>query len=72
MQNGHVESFNSRLREECLNEHDFANLVEAQNEIRKWHRYYNYERPHSAIGWRTPIAFLHSNPDDQLSPDKSQ
>jgi putative transposase len=33
MQNGHVESFNSRLREECLNEHDFANLVEAQNII---------------------------------------
>ena len=30
MQNGHVESFNSRLREECLNEHDFSNLSEAQ------------------------------------------
>lgn len=67
MQNGHVESFNSRLREECLNEHDFQNLNDAQHEIRKWHRFYNYERAHSAIGWIPPIAFLQSKNEDQLS-----
>lgn len=71
MQNGHVESFNSRLREECLNEHDFPNLIEAQSQIRKWHRFYNYERAHSALGWIPPIAYLQSSQDDQLSPEKS-
>jgi len=67
MQNGHVESFNSRLREECLNENDFQHLAEAQDLIRKWHRFYNYERAHSAIGWIPPIAYLQSTQEDQLS-----
>ena len=67
MQNGHVESFNSRLREECLNEHDFQNLNDAQERIRKWHRFYNYERAHSAIGWIPPIVYLHSTQEDQPS-----
>jgi putative transposase len=67
MQNGHVESFNSRLREECLNENDFTNLADAQDRIRRWHRFYNYERAHSAIGWIPPIAYLQSTREDQLS-----
>lgn len=71
MQNGHVESFNSRLREECLNEHDFANLTEAQDHIRQWHRFYNYERAHSALDWTTPIAFLRSNHNEPTSPAES-
>ena len=72
MQNGHVESFNGRLREECLNEHDFANLTEARNEIKKWHRFYNYEREHGAIGNVTPISFLRAYENDHPSPEKSQ
>lgn len=71
MQNGHVESFNSRLREECLNEHDFSNLTEAQSQIRKWHRFYNYERAHSALGWIPPVAYLQSSQDEPFSPEKS-
>jgi putative transposase len=67
MQNGHVESFNSRLREECLIEHDFQNLNDATMQIRKWHRFYNYERAHSAIGWIPPIAFLQATREDQPS-----
>jgi len=72
MQNGHVESFNGRLREECLNEHDFSNLSEAQDQIREWHRFYNYERAHSAIGWIPPITYLQSTENDHSSPEKSQ
>ena len=71
MQNGHVESFNGRLREECLNEHDFTNLTEVRDEIRKWHRFYNYEREHGAIGNVTPIAYLRAHQHDNSSPEKS-
>jgi putative transposase len=71
MQNGHVESFNGRLREECLNEHDFQNLAEAKDRIREWHRFYNYERQHSAIGWQTPAAYLQFT-RDHSSLEKSQ
>jgi putative transposase len=71
MQNGHVESFNSRLREECLNEHDFQHLSEARELIAKWHRYYNHERAHSAIGWIPPIAYLRSSQDELISPENS-
>lgn len=72
MQNGHVESFNSRLREECLNEHEFANLTEAQATIRRWHHFYNYERAHSALGWVPPFAYLQATENESTSPEKSQ
>jgi len=77
MQNGHIESFNGRLREECLNEHDFVNLTEARHEIKKWHCFYNYERQHSAIGYATPISYLESSlnehpSNEHPSPEKSQ
>lgn len=72
MQNGHVESFNSRLREECLNEYDFSNLTEARQAIRKWHRFYNYERQHSAIGYATPISYLRSNQNENSSSGNQQ
>jgi putative transposase len=72
MQNGHVESFNGRLREECLNEHDFTSLTHARGEIGKWHRFYNYEREHGAIGNLTPISYLRAYQHDQPHPDKSQ
>ena len=72
MQNGHIESFNSRLREECLNEHDFANIEEARREIRKWHRHYNYEREHGSIGNVTPFSFLQTYQMQSASPEESQ
>jgi len=49
MQNGFVESFNGRLRDECLNEHLFANLSEARQIIEDWRIDYNTTRPHTSL-----------------------
>ncbi len=52
--NAMVESFNGRLRQECLNEHWFMSLEDARDKIEGWRRHYNESRPHSALNWRTP------------------
>src|SRR5436305_161555 len=57
MQNGHVESFNGRLRDECLKASWFRNLVDAREKIGAWRNEYNSERPHSSLGYRTPNEF---------------
>lgn len=57
MQNGHVESFNGRLRDECLNANWFRTLADAREKIRSWRDEYNGERPHSSLGYRTPNEF---------------
>jgi putative transposase len=57
MQNGHVESFNGRLRDECLNANWFVNLGEARQRIERWRREYNSERPHSSLAYRTPEEY---------------
>jgi len=57
MQNGHVESFNGRFRDECLNATWFHNLADARAKIAGWRREYNGERPHSSLGYRTPNEF---------------
>jgi integrase-like protein len=57
MQNGHVESFNGRFRDECLNAHWFRNLADARNKIENWRRDYNSERPHSSLAYRTPDEY---------------
>jgi len=57
MQNGHVESFNGRLRDECLNANWFQNLMDAKAKIAAWREEYNSERPHSSLGYRTPNEF---------------
>jgi len=57
IQNAFIESFNSRFRDECLNEELFHDLKDAQKKIEKWRKYYNEERPHSSIGMKTPNAF---------------
>jgi hypothetical protein len=57
MQNGHVESFNGRLRDECLNANWFRNLFDARAKIAAWRDEYNGERPHSSLGYRTPNEF---------------
>jgi putative transposase len=57
MQNGFVESFNGRLRDECLNEHLFANLNEARQIIEEWRIDYNTNRPHSSLNRLTPTKF---------------
>jgi putative transposase len=55
--NAMVESFNGRLRQECLNEHWFMSLADAQAKIEAWRRFYNEVRPHSALDWRAPAEF---------------
>ena len=57
MQNGHVESFNGKLRDECLNASWFHNLSDAKRKIEKWREEYNRERPHSSLGYRTPEEY---------------
>ena len=52
--NALVESFNGRLRDECLNTNWFLSLADARSKIETWRRYYNESRPHTALGWRTP------------------
>lgn len=56
-QNGYVESFNGKLRDECLNVNWFENLWDARQKIAAWQREYNEERPHSSLGYQTPAAF---------------
>lgn len=57
MQNGRLESFNGKLREECLNISWFQNLFDARRKIAAWRKEYNEERPHSSLGYLTPKAF---------------
>ncbi len=57
IQNGFVESFNGRLRDECLNEHLFAGLAEARRIIAEWRYDYNTTRPHTSLDGLTPIEF---------------
>ena len=58
MQNAFIESFNGRLRDECLNENLFSSLAEARNTLRKWKEDYNHIRPHSALGNIAPAEFV--------------
>jgi putative transposase len=57
MQNGFIESFNGRLRDECLNEHLFTGLGEAGQIIEAWRIDYNTRRPHTSLGGLTPREF---------------
>jgi putative transposase len=57
-QNGKIESFNGRLRDECLNENWFTSLSEAKNIIEAWREDYSIGRPHMALGGKTPQEML--------------
>ena len=57
MQNGHIESFNGRFRDECLNASWFRNLADARAKVEVWRREYNADRPHSSLAYRTPDEF---------------
>ncbi len=56
-QNAFGESFNGRLRDECLNVEWFNNIAEAKVVVEKWRRHYNEERPHSSLKYQTPVEF---------------
>ena len=57
-QNGFIESFNGKLRDECLNETLFATLGDARDTLENWQEDYNWRRPHSALVNMTPMEFL--------------
>jgi putative transposase len=57
VENGFIESFNGRLRDECLNVEWFSSLDDARQQLAKFREHYNRERPHSALADRTPAAF---------------
>jgi putative transposase len=63
VQNAFIESFNSKLRDECLNEHVFMGLAEARQIIDMWRHDYNWCRPHSSLGTLTPREFADQQGD---------
>lgn len=65
MQNGYIESFTGRMRDELLNESLFVDLNHARHNIGTWVADYNTTRPHSSLGYRTPVDYA-----DQLSAPK--
>jgi putative transposase len=68
VQNAFVESFSGRMRDECLNLHWFRSLRHARDEIAEWRHHYNAKRPHSALGWLSPIEFLTTTTTPVLEP----
>ena len=57
MQNAYVESFNGRLRDECLNANWFTSLKDARQKIESWREDYNQYRPHCSLNYLSPIEF---------------
>ena len=64
-QNAYIESFNGRIRDECLNEHWFTSLAHAQAVIETWRREYNEERPKKQLGGLTPALYARKLATDQ-------
>jgi hypothetical protein len=57
VENGYIESFNGRLRDECLNGEIFFDLADTREKLERWRRDYNEHRPHSSLEDRTPAEF---------------
>ena len=67
VQNAFIESFNSKLRDECLNEYVFTSLGEARAIIEAWRHDYNHLRPHSSLGYLAPEEFAARNQGSSAS-----
>jgi len=70
-ENGYVESFNGKLRDELLNRELFLGLAEARYVLDEWRLDYNHRRPHSSLNWQTPAAYaagLHGERADGVFP----
>tara|TARA_Y100000589_G_C27105851_1_gene610032 strand:- start:104 stop:859 length:756 start_codon:yes stop_codon:yes gene_type:complete len=65
-QNGHVESFHNRLRDECLNREVLLSLTEAKVLIEEWRVFYNREHPHSRLGFQSPDEFARNQMNSDL------
>lgn len=71
MQNGYIESFNGKFRDECLNDHWFTTLPQAREVIAGWRRDYNEVRPHSSCGRIPPAQFAANHRHEQETQAKS-
>jgi putative transposase len=69
-ENGLIESFNGRVREECLNESWFLSIEDAREKIEAWRQHYNHDRPHRALGALSPAEFMGNlkRPEAAISP----
>jgi len=72
VQNAFIESFNSKLRDECLNEYVFSSLAEARAIIEEWRQDYNHLRPHSSLGTLTPVEFATLNRQEKQPPQEGE
>jgi putative transposase len=72
VQNAFVESFNSKLRSECLNEYVFGSLREAREIIERWRHDYNHLRPHSSLGALTPSEFAAIKREQTTPPQEGE
>ena len=66
-QNAFIESFNGKLRDECLNETLFSSLADAKETLEAWQEDYNRHRPHSALRNLTPMEFAEKMKMDKLA-----
>jgi putative transposase len=64
-QNAYAESFNGRLRDECLNANWFTSLSDARRKIESWRQDYNQRRPHSSLGYLPPTKFAQKQMETQ-------
>ena len=67
VENAFIESFNGRLRDECLNVHQFVSVADARQKIETWRRDYNEARPHSSLGDLTPNEFVTHRQDNSAA-----
>jgi putative transposase len=67
VESAHIESFNGRLRDECLNVHQFCSLDDARAKIEAWLRDYNERRPHSSLGDLTPDEFATHRQENRIA-----
>ena len=58
VENAYIESFNGKLRDECLNENGFITLKDARETIEAWRIDYNEFRPHSSLGDLSPVEYV--------------
>jgi putative transposase len=65
-ENGYVESFNGKLRDELLNRELFLSVPEARYVLDEWRAEYNHRRPHGSLGWQTPAAYAAKLADRQV------
>ena len=72
VQNAFIESFNGKLRDECLNEYVFSTLAEARTIIEAWRQDYNLLRPHSSLGALTPSEFAALKREQTIPPTEGE